>query len=305
MFIKEYLKPIREMQILEEADQEMLFSNIESLYKTNQVFFKELRLRQSEEEIVQCIGDVISKQFEAFEVYALYCQNQYAAKLAYNSKMSEPTVFNEFVKSKANRSRRLDFWSFLDAPRRRIAKYPLLIKSLLECTPQDHADYQNMKEAYKVVDRVVASLNENEETMDTVSTLPPLFNNGNSSGLLRPVGSSLSINRSNAIQRNTSILSLAASVSSICTINPQIAQRLLSLQQLVKDSSHKELTQAIMKSKELFHEGMIIDMKKNRVVLAILVDRGLVLLKREKQNKLTEVTPKQFTRLFIKVKNHH
>lgn len=41
-------------------------------------------------------------------------------------------------------SRKLDLWSFLDIPRSRLVKYPLLLKEILKHTPADHPDAQSL-----------------------------------------------------------------------------------------------------------------------------------------------------------------
>lgn len=44
-------------------------------------------------------------------------------------------------------SRKLDLWSFLDIPRSRLVKYPLLLKEILRHTPKDHPDIHILQEA--------------------------------------------------------------------------------------------------------------------------------------------------------------
>lgn len=44
-------------------------------------------------------------------------------------------------------SRKLDLWSFLDIPRSRLVKYPLLLKEILKHTPADHPDAASLEEA--------------------------------------------------------------------------------------------------------------------------------------------------------------
>lgn len=41
----------------------------------------------------------------------------------------------------------IDLWSFLDIPRSRLVKYPLLLKEILRHTPKDHPDVQLLEEA--------------------------------------------------------------------------------------------------------------------------------------------------------------
>lgn len=44
-------------------------------------------------------------------------------------------------------SRKLDLWSFLDIPRSRLVKYPLLLREILKHTPADHPDAASLEKA--------------------------------------------------------------------------------------------------------------------------------------------------------------
>lgn len=47
-------------------------------------------------------------------------------------------------------SRKLDLWNFLDIPRSRLVKYPLLLREILKHTPNDHPDHQHLDEAVSI-----------------------------------------------------------------------------------------------------------------------------------------------------------
>lgn len=47
-------------------------------------------------------------------------------------------------------SRKLDLWNFLDIPRSRLVKYPLLLREILRHTPNDNPDQQHLEEAVSV-----------------------------------------------------------------------------------------------------------------------------------------------------------
>lgn len=46
-------------------------------------------------------------------------------------------------------SRKLDLWNFLDIPRSRLVKYPLLLREILKHTANDHPDRQHLDEAVR------------------------------------------------------------------------------------------------------------------------------------------------------------
>ena len=63
-------------------------------------------------------------------------------------------------------------------PIQRVCKYPLLLKELLNLTPEDHPDYGNLKKAIERLGTVTITINEGKrheenqrKTMDIVKKL--------------------------------------------------------------------------------------------------------------------------------------
>ena len=54
----------------------------------------------------------------------------------------------------------LDLMSFLIMPMQRLARYPLLIQSLLKCTEETHPDYQSLAQVLAELRKVVAQVND-------------------------------------------------------------------------------------------------------------------------------------------------
>ena len=52
-------------------------------------------------------------------------------------------------------SRKLNLWSYLDLPRSRLVKYPLLLKAIHKATPPDHKDASLLQQAVGGVTCVV------------------------------------------------------------------------------------------------------------------------------------------------------
>lgn len=46
-------------------------------------------------------------------------------------------------------SRKLDLWSFLDIPRSRLVKYPLLLREILKHTAPEHPDAAGLEHAVR------------------------------------------------------------------------------------------------------------------------------------------------------------
>lgn len=80
--------------------------------------------------------------------YKEYCSNQLAAKALLDQKKQDLRV-QDFLQRclESPFSRKLDLWSFLDIPRSRLFKYPLLLKEILKHTPPEHPDASSLDQA--------------------------------------------------------------------------------------------------------------------------------------------------------------
>ena len=87
-------------------------------------------------------------QLPRLNAYKDYCSNQLAAKALLDQKKQDRRV-QDFLQRclESPFSRKLDLWSFLDIPRSRLVKYPLLLKEILRHTPAEHPDAASLEEA--------------------------------------------------------------------------------------------------------------------------------------------------------------
>lgn len=87
-------------------------------------------------------------QFPCLEAYVTYCCNQVGAKALLDHKKQQKRV-EHFLRlcQESSFSRKLDLWNFLDLPRSRLVKYPLLLKEIQKCTPPDHPDEDSLPDA--------------------------------------------------------------------------------------------------------------------------------------------------------------
>lgn len=90
----------------------------------------------------------VSSQLPGLNAYKDYCSNQLAAKALLDQKKQDKRV-QDFLQRclESPFSRKLDLWSFLDIPRSRLVKYPLLLQEILRHTPADHPDVASLERA--------------------------------------------------------------------------------------------------------------------------------------------------------------
>lgn len=98
---------------------------------------------------LQCVKSfTVSPQLPGLNAYKGYCSNQLAAKALLDQKKQDRRV-QDFLQRclESPFSRKLDLWSFLDIPRSRLVKYPLLLREILRHTPSDHPDGASLEKA--------------------------------------------------------------------------------------------------------------------------------------------------------------
>lgn len=80
--------------------------------------------------------------------YVERCRSQIWARHLLEEKRTTCRRFQEFLKKKLMEAAHLvDLWTYLDVPRSRVVKYPILIKEILRHTPEGHNDRVTLKMA--------------------------------------------------------------------------------------------------------------------------------------------------------------
>lgn len=97
---------------------------------------------------VKRLTGTASSQLPGLNAYKDYCSNQLAAKALLDQKKQDRRV-QDFLQRclESPFSRKLDLWSFLDIPRSRLVKYPLLLREILKHTPPDNPDTASLERA--------------------------------------------------------------------------------------------------------------------------------------------------------------
>ncbi|XP_028309313.1 rho guanine nucleotide exchange factor (GEF) 3, like isoform X2 [Gouania willdenowi] len=157
---KVYFEPMLKLNIMTESELGQIFGTLDSLVPLHEDLLCRLeRLRGSEKTVGQ-VGPTLINWFPCLEAYVTYCCNQVEAKALLDQKKHEKRV-EHFLRlcQESSFSRKLDLWNFLDLPRSRLVKYPLLLKEILKCTPAEHPDEDSLPDALELIQSIVAEVN--------------------------------------------------------------------------------------------------------------------------------------------------
>ncbi|KAI8149220.1 CNH domain-containing protein [Fennellomyces sp. T-0311] len=138
-----------------------VFWNIMEVYKVNSELAQALQKRQAMNSAVFQIGDVMLKYCEKFEPFVQYGAHQVIGKHVFETLKSSNPDFAKFVQrtERLKQSRKLELNGYLTKPTTRLGRYNLLLREILQHTPDDHPDKENLSRAMKIVGEYLNRVN--------------------------------------------------------------------------------------------------------------------------------------------------
>ncbi|XP_017160434.1 rho guanine nucleotide exchange factor 3 isoform X3 [Poecilia reticulata] len=157
---KAYHDPMLKLSIMTEQELNQIFGTLDSLIPLHEDLLGRLRDARKPDGTTENVGHILTAWLPCLSSYTPYCSNQVQAKALLDQKKQDRRV-QDFLQRclQSPFSRKLDLWNFLDIPRSRLVKYPLLLREILKHTPNDHLDRQHLEEAMLMVQSVVADIN--------------------------------------------------------------------------------------------------------------------------------------------------
>ncbi|XP_059506176.1 intersectin-1 isoform X1 [Stegostoma tigrinum] len=160
-----FQKPLLESDLLTEKEVAMIFVNWKELIMCNIKLLKALRVRKKmsgERMPVKMIGDILTAQLPHMQPYIRFCSCQLNGAALIQQKTDEVSEFKESVKRLAMdpQCKGMPLSSFLLKPMQRVTRYPLIIKNILENTPENHPDFSHLKQALEKAEELCSQVNE-------------------------------------------------------------------------------------------------------------------------------------------------
>lgn len=157
---KAYHDPMRTLCIMTEQELNQIFGTLDSLIPLHEDLLSRLRDARKSDGSTEHVGHILTQWLPCLCEYTPYCSNQVKAKELLDKKKQERRVQDFLQRCLLSPfSRKLDLWNFLDIPRSRLVKYPLLLREILRHTDNEHPDRQSLEEAMVTVQSVVADIN--------------------------------------------------------------------------------------------------------------------------------------------------
>uniref|UniRef100_A0A493TV64 Intersectin 2 n=1 Tax=Anas platyrhynchos platyrhynchos TaxID=8840 RepID=A0A493TV64_ANAPP len=165
LVLEVFQKPMADSGCLTEGEMGLIFVNWKELIMSNTKLLKALRVRKKtggEKMPVQMIGDILAAELSHMQAYIRFCSCQLNGASLLQQKTDEDADFKDYLKKLAldPRCKGMPLSSFLLKPMQRITRYPLIIKSILENTPENHPDHSNLRLALERAEELCSQVNE-------------------------------------------------------------------------------------------------------------------------------------------------
>ncbi|XP_070697604.1 intersectin-1 isoform X2 [Pempheris klunzingeri] len=158
-------KPLLDCELLTEKEVAMIFVNWKELIMCNIKLLKALRVRKKmsgDRMPVKMIGDILTNQLPHMQPYIRFCSCQLNGATLIQQKTDDNPEIKDFLKRLAMdpRCKGMPLSSFLLKPMQRVTRYPLIIKNILENTPESHPDHSHLKAALEKAEELCSQVNE-------------------------------------------------------------------------------------------------------------------------------------------------
>lgn len=158
---KAYHDPMLKLSIMTEGELAHIFGELHAYIPLHEDLYAKLtECAAGPSGTVGQIGQIIIDWLPGLNSYKVYCSNQLAAKALLDQKKQDKRV-QDFLQRclESPFSRKLDLWSFLDIPRSRLVKYPLLLREILRHTPPEDSDIASLEKAITIIQGILSDIN--------------------------------------------------------------------------------------------------------------------------------------------------
>lgn len=139
----------------------------------NSILSKNFSSRQSKNNVVEQIGDIMLSHVPKFEPFVRYGAHQIIGKYSFETEKSSNPSFAEFVTrtERLPQSRKLELNGYLTKPTTRLGRYNLLLREILKHTPKDHPDQETIPRVMTIIAKYLADVNRETGKTENVFNL--------------------------------------------------------------------------------------------------------------------------------------
>ncbi|GAB6029416.1 Rho guanine nucleotide exchange factor 3 [Chamberlinius hualienensis] len=152
-----YYDSLRHLNLMTDKELQDIFGSLHTLVPLHEELVDRMLKLRNDDGTTDSIGQLLIDWVPGLSQYIGYCANQVLARALLDEKKNHDKRLDDFLLRciESPFSRKLDLWNFLDVPRSRLVKYPLLFKNILKLTPENHPDSKHLIEAISIVEDII------------------------------------------------------------------------------------------------------------------------------------------------------
>ncbi|XP_034172602.1 rho guanine nucleotide exchange factor 3 isoform X1 [Osmia lignaria lignaria] len=156
-----YYEPLVSTGIFTSDELVTLFNDITHLIEIHSRLRDELIDLRDQYGYTDAVGSTLLNWIPTLiKPYLERCRTQIWAKQLLDEKRLTNKRFQSFLKKRLESPHSVDLWTYIDVPRSRIVKYPLLIKEIIRHTAATHVDQACLKEAYNMLSNLLKDIDK-------------------------------------------------------------------------------------------------------------------------------------------------
>ncbi|CAF1504474.1 unnamed protein product [Adineta ricciae] len=157
-----YRNGMKTLNILNDFELKQIFGPLEDILPLHEDLL--FRLKPKGNSSIDAVGQIYLEWFQRIRSsYVSYCSNLINAKELLDAKRCEENGrVDDYLKrcTDSGFSRKLDLWDFLDQPRSRLMKYPILFKRIHKRTKDSHEDKRILLETINIVEELINDVSQ-------------------------------------------------------------------------------------------------------------------------------------------------
>lgn len=156
--------------LISPKDHELIFGDIEAIRNLHQVLLSDMEEQASRPTEEQKLGDCFILLSKCLVLYSEYCSNHPRAAQLIEKLVASSKALRSFLDYATSQPelKGLGLQAFLIKPVQRICKYPLFLRELIKCTPEDHPDLPSISLAAQEMDVSCKKINERKRDVDNM-----------------------------------------------------------------------------------------------------------------------------------------
>ncbi|CAF1378979.1 unnamed protein product [Adineta ricciae] len=157
-----YRNGMKTLNILTDSELKQIFGPLEDILPLHEDLLYRLKPKGSSS--IDAVGQIYLDWFQRIRLsYVSYCSNLINAKELLDAKRCEENGrVDDYLKrcTDSGFSRKLDLWDFLDQPRSRLMKYPILFKRIQKRTKDGHEDKRVLLDTINFVEELINDVSQ-------------------------------------------------------------------------------------------------------------------------------------------------